>query len=167
MGQRLVIFDDLDGESAEDVETVQFGYRGTTFEIELTTVHRKELLDALVRFASSGRRRDVSCPGCRKILGTGRMDDELREALGDDVPPAVPADRSGPVQTPHLRRDVPRSMQKNPKSELEAVRDFAARFNIKVGKGRIADDVWEAWESDDLSRLLPGRLPSASNGESE
>jgi len=170
MGQRFIMFDDLDGETAEDIETIEFAVAGVNFVVdlsgphqqefytaqaELDERHRKETYETYMRYMRAGRR-----------LGTDRVPNDMREALGDDLPPAIPAaaNRSVPRAA---QRAVPRSMRKNPKSDLAEVREFAAKFGITVGKGRIADDVWDAWENDDLSRLASGRLPSSSDGGHE
>lgn len=58
MAQRVVVqLDcDMDNKSGADVETVAFGYEGTSYELELCSKHRKTLEDALAELAGSARR---------------------------------------------------------------------------------------------------------------
>jgi len=158
MGQRLVVFDDLSGDEGEDIETVEVGYRGAWYEVELNGKHREELIGLILRFVQAGRRREKSCGKCGlkpKVM----MDAELRDALGEDLPPGLSTvDRGGPP---------PRTARKNSPQDLESVRAMCVKFGIEVGRGRVPEDVWAAWEDDEnLSLLNKGRLPSASgNGD--
>ncbi len=58
MAQRVVVqLDcDVDGKSGADVETVSFGYEGTSYELELCAKHRQKLADALTELVGSARR---------------------------------------------------------------------------------------------------------------
>jgi hypothetical protein len=51
----VTTFDDLDG-SSEGVETVQFSYSGTDYEIDLAPHNRTKLDDALAIFVAHARR---------------------------------------------------------------------------------------------------------------
>ena len=58
MAQRVVVqLDcDVDGKSGADVETVSFGYEGTSYQLELCGKHRKKLADALTELVGSARK---------------------------------------------------------------------------------------------------------------
>ncbi|MGH3761021.1 histone-like nucleoid-structuring protein Lsr2 [Actinophytocola sp.] len=58
MAQQVLVqlVDDLDGNVAEDVETVQFGLDGVTYEIDLSDSHAGQLRDSLVDYIAHGRR---------------------------------------------------------------------------------------------------------------
>ena len=58
MAQRTVVqlFDDLDGSSSNDIETVAFGLDGVAYEIALNTQHAADLRDALAEFVASARK---------------------------------------------------------------------------------------------------------------
>lgn len=51
--------DDLDG-SADDVATVQFAFRGTAYEIDLSRKNTEELEDVLQPYITAGRRQRAS-----------------------------------------------------------------------------------------------------------
>jgi len=50
MGSRLVKFDDVSGESGDDVETIQFAIDGRSFTIDLDTIHAFELREAFEKW---------------------------------------------------------------------------------------------------------------------
>jgi len=56
MAQKIqtLFIDDLDGSEAEG--TVRFGLDGVHYEIDLNTVHAKELRDTLARYAGAARK---------------------------------------------------------------------------------------------------------------
>ncbi|WP_331077072.1 Lsr2 family protein [Actinophytocola sp.] len=58
MAQKVLVqlIDDLDGTSAEDVTTVQFGLDGVTYEIDLTESNADRLRDLLAEYVGSARR---------------------------------------------------------------------------------------------------------------
>jgi hypothetical protein len=68
--------DDIDG-STGNVETVQFSYLGTDYEIDLAQRNRTKLDDALAEFVGHARRvggrRRSSAPGGSRD-GSGRLD---------------------------------------------------------------------------------------------
>jgi hypothetical protein len=70
MAQRMVVqLDcDIDNKSGADVETVIFGYDGTSYELELCAKHRKKLADALTQLVASARK--VSAPRGRTVTKT-------------------------------------------------------------------------------------------------
>lgn len=58
MAQQLLVkmVDDLDGTSADDVSTVQFGLDGAEFEIDLSASNAASLRKALTEYVEAGRR---------------------------------------------------------------------------------------------------------------
>jgi hypothetical protein len=58
MAQKVLVqlVDDLDGTASDDVETVQFGLDGVTYEIDLSESNAEQLRKALAEFVDSGRR---------------------------------------------------------------------------------------------------------------
>jgi hypothetical protein len=58
MAQKVLVqlVDDLDGTSAEDIATVQFGLDGVTYEIDLSDTNAERLRDSLQEFVDSARR---------------------------------------------------------------------------------------------------------------
>lgn len=52
----VVLVDDLTGEEADDVQTVEFGLDGVTYEIDLHEAHANELREALSDYVSAARR---------------------------------------------------------------------------------------------------------------
>lgn len=55
MAQRIILVDDLDGTDAAG--TVTFGLNGTEYEIDLSTMHTKELESVLQPFVEKARPR--------------------------------------------------------------------------------------------------------------
>ncbi len=51
---QVVLVDDIDGGHAD--ETVRFGLDGTTYEIDLSSAHARELRDALATWVAAGRK---------------------------------------------------------------------------------------------------------------
>ncbi|WNV83490.1 Lsr2 family protein [Umezawaea sp. Da 62-37] len=58
MAQKVLVqlVDDLDGTAGEDIETVQFGLDGVTYEIDLGQKNAAQLRDALADFVANARR---------------------------------------------------------------------------------------------------------------
>jgi hypothetical protein len=81
----VTLVDDLTGEAAEDISTVEFGVDGIAYELDLTDDNSAKLCDALAPYASagrkiSGRRRGGTRPG-RTIRSTGSAAGYDRETL--------------------------------------------------------------------------------------
>jgi len=81
----VTLVDDLTGEAAEDISTVEFGVDGIAYELDLTDDNSAKLRDALAPYASagrkiSGRRRGGTRPG-RTIRSTGSAAGYDRETL--------------------------------------------------------------------------------------
>ncbi len=87
MAQRTIVtlVDDLTGEEAENISTVEFALDGVTYELDLTDENSTKLHDALSPYAKAGRkiggrRRSGPRPG-RAIKGTGPSAGYNRETL--------------------------------------------------------------------------------------
>jgi hypothetical protein len=81
----VTLVDDLTGEAAEDISTVEFTVDGITYELDLTDDNSAKLRDALAPYARagrkiSGRRRGGTRPG-RTISSTGSAAGYNRETL--------------------------------------------------------------------------------------
>jgi hypothetical protein len=68
------VTDDLDGSKAD--ETIQFTIDGTSFEIDLSTAHAKELRGALDPYVKAGRKT-----GGRRRSGSARRDGDQIAAI--------------------------------------------------------------------------------------
>jgi hypothetical protein len=81
----VTLVDDLTGETAEDISTVEFAVDSMTYELDLTDENSAKLRDALSPYARAGRkiggrRRCGTRPG-RTISSTGSAAGYNREAL--------------------------------------------------------------------------------------
>jgi nucleoid-associated protein Lsr2 len=76
----IEVTDDLDGSKAD--ETIQFTIDGTSFEVDLSTAHAKELRNALDPYMKAGRkthgRRDS-----RRRAGSAMRDHDQTAAIRD------------------------------------------------------------------------------------
>jgi hypothetical protein len=87
MAQKTIVtlVDDLTGEAAENISTVEFALDGRAYELDLTDENSAKLHDALARYVNAGRkiggrRRSGPHPG-RAIKSTGPTTDYSRETL--------------------------------------------------------------------------------------
>lgn len=87
MAQKTIVtlVDDLTGEEAENISTVEFALDGVTYELDLTDKNRTKLHDALSQYANAarkigGRRRSSPRPG-RAIKSISRTTGYNRETL--------------------------------------------------------------------------------------
>lgn len=87
MAQKTIVtlVDDLTGEEAENISTVEFALDGVTYELDLTDENSTKLHDALSQYAQAGRkigarRRGGPRPG-RVINSTGGTAGYNRETL--------------------------------------------------------------------------------------
>jgi hypothetical protein len=87
MAQKTIVtlVDDLTGEEAENISTVEFALDGVTYELDLTDENSTKLHDSLAQYAKAGRkiggrRHSGPRPG-RAIKGTGRTNGYNRETL--------------------------------------------------------------------------------------
>jgi hypothetical protein len=87
MAQKTIVtlVDDLTGEEAENISTVEFALDGMTYELDLTDENRAKLRDALSPYANAGRkiggrRRSGPRPG-QAAKSTGSAAGYNRETL--------------------------------------------------------------------------------------
>jgi nucleoid-associated protein Lsr2 len=87
MAQKTIVtlVDDLTGEEAENISTVEFAIDGVTYELDLTDENSTKLHDTLSQYAKAGRkiggrRRSSPRPG-RAIKNTGSTAGYNRETL--------------------------------------------------------------------------------------
>jgi hypothetical protein len=86
MAQKTIVtlVDDLTGEMAENISTVEFALDGRTYELDLTEENSAKLHDALSQYVNAARklggRRRSAHPG-RAIKTTGRTTGYNRETL--------------------------------------------------------------------------------------
>ena len=81
----VTLVDDLTGEEAEKISTVEFALDGVTYELDLTDENSTKLHDALSQYAKAarkigGRRRSGPRPG-RAIKSTSHTTGYNRETL--------------------------------------------------------------------------------------
>lgn len=111
-----VLKDDLTGKPGEDVETVSFGFKGTTYELELSDESEKELaslLDPYVKVA-------------RKVTAQGRTS----------------APRSSASNTARADSRAARAWAQS--AGEKAVKD--AGLKVPGDRGRVDSRVIELWE---------------------
>jgi Lsr2 len=87
MAQKTIVtlVDDLTGEVAENISTVEFALDGRTYQLDLTDENSTKLHDVLSRYVNAarkigGRRRSGARPG-RAIKASGRAPGYNRETL--------------------------------------------------------------------------------------
>jgi len=83
MAQRVLVqlIDDLDGTMADDIETVEFGLDGVTYEIDLGAVNSGRLRDSLRDFVAKARRtggRPKRAAVTHTIVGEVRTREQTR-----------------------------------------------------------------------------------------
>lgn len=71
-----ILKDDLTGQPGEDVQTVSFGYKGTTYELELSDESEKELAALLDPYVKVARRVQSQT---RSAASRGTVDTQARE----------------------------------------------------------------------------------------
>jgi hypothetical protein len=84
---QVILSDDLDENVSAD-ETVSFALDGTTYEIDLSDKHAKELRDVFSRYVQAARKVGrgggrASGAGRSRATGGGRMDREQAGAIRD------------------------------------------------------------------------------------
>jgi Lsr2 len=117
----VTLIDDLTGEEAEDITTVEFALEGVTYEIDLADENAAKLRDNLSRYVAAARKTNARRPGTRSAdRSTGRGN-------GNGS-----ATRSG------YNRDT-----------LRAIREWAKQNGHSVSdRGRLPLNVLNAWEAD-------------------
>ena len=122
MAQKTIVtlVDDLTGEEAEDITTVEFALDGVTYEIDLDDKNSERLRDALAEYVAAARRT-----GGRRSNGGGR-----RRAGAGPGPPRGPAPGGYDRET------------------SKQIREWAKAQGFEVSdRGRVPNNVVEAWEA--------------------
>ncbi len=136
MAQKTIVtlIDDLTGEEAEDITTVEFALEGVTYEIDLANDNAAKLRDNLSRYVAAARKTSVRRPGNRSAdRASGR-------GAGN-----AGAERSG------YNRDT-----------LRAIREWAKQNGHTVSdRGRLPLNVVTAWEANHQA-AKNGHVPAFS-----
>jgi hypothetical protein len=122
MAQKTIVtlVDDLTGEEAEDITTVEFALDGVTYEIDLDDKNSARLRDALAEYVSAARRT-----GGRRSSGGGRR----RSGAGTGTPRAT-------------------SPGGYDRETSKQIREWAKAQGFEVSdRGRVPNNVVEAWEA--------------------
>ncbi|MGH3598881.1 MAG: histone-like nucleoid-structuring protein Lsr2 [Pseudonocardiaceae bacterium] len=136
MAQKTIVtlIDDLTGEEAEDISTVEFALEGITYEIDLADDNAAKLRDNLARYVAAARKTSGRRPATR---GADRS--AGRSAGNAGVP------RSG------YNRDT-----------LRSIREWAKQNGHNVSdRGRLPLTVLHAWEADHQA-VKNGKIPTFS-----
>jgi nucleoid-associated protein Lsr2 len=130
----VTLIDDLTGEEAEDISTVEFALEGVTYEIDLANDNAAKLRDNLARYVAAARKTSARRPGVRNAdRSAGRG--------------------SGNGRVPHsgYNRDT-----------LRAIREWAKQNGHSVSdRGRLPLNVLNAWEADHKA-VRNGTIPTFS-----
>ncbi|MDD7966108.1 histone-like nucleoid-structuring protein Lsr2 [Actinomycetospora lemnae] len=122
MAQKTIVtlVDDLTGEEAEDITTVEFALDGVTYEIDLDDKNSAKLRDALAEYVAAARRT-----GGRRSSGGGRR----RSGAGTGTPRAT-------------------SPGGYDRETSKQIREWAKAQGFEVSdRGRVPNNVVEAWEA--------------------
>ncbi|MBV8541266.1 MAG: Lsr2 family protein [Pseudonocardiales bacterium] len=125
MAQKTIVtlVDDLTGEEAEDISTVEFALEGVTYEIDLADDNAAKLRDNLARYVAAARKTSARRPGARG------------------------ADRWAGRGTGNGNSGVARSGYN--RDTLRAIREWAKQNGHSVNeRGRLPLTVLNAWEAD-------------------
>jgi hypothetical protein len=130
----VTLIDDLTGEEAEDISTVEFALEGVTYEIDLANDNAVKLRDNLARYVAAARKTSAKRPGVRgadRLTGRGAG--------------------NGGVARSGYNRDT-----------LRAIREWAKQNGHDVSdRGRLPLNVLNAWEADHQA-VKNGKIPSFS-----
>jgi hypothetical protein len=130
----VTLIDDLTGEEAEDISTVEFALEGITYEIDLADGNAAKLRDNLARYVAAARKTSARRQGARgadRSAGRGAAN-----AAGP---------RSG------YNRDT-----------LRSIREWAKQNGHNVSdRGRLPLTVLHAWEADHQA-VKNGKIPTFS-----
>ena len=124
MAQKTIVtlVDDLTGEEAEDISTVEFSLDGVTYEIDLDDKNSAKLRDALADYVAAARRTG----GRRSGGGAGRR-------------------RSAGAGTGTPRATSPGGYDRETSKQIRA---WAKTQGYEVSdRGRVPNNVVEAWEA--------------------
>jgi hypothetical protein len=130
----VTLIDDLTGEEAEDISTVEFALEGVTYEIDLANDNATKLRDNLARYVAAARKTSARRPGVRNAdRPTGR------------------GAANGGVARSGYNRDT-----------LRAIREWAKQNGHSVSdRGRLPLNVLNAWEEDHQTSKN-GKIPTFS-----
>ncbi|MGH3753531.1 MAG: histone-like nucleoid-structuring protein Lsr2 [Pseudonocardiaceae bacterium] len=137
MAQKTIVtlIDDLTGEEAEDITTVEFAFEGVTYEIDLAEGNAAKLRDNLSRYVAAGRKTSGRRLGVR---GADR--------------PAGRVNGNGRVSGSGYNRDT-----------LRSIREWAKQNGHNVSdRGRLPLGVVQAWETKHQGAASSGRVPAFS-----
>ena len=136
MAQKTIVtlIDDLTGEEAEDISTVEFALEGITYEIDLADGNAAKLRDNLARYVAAARKTSARRQGARGA------DRSAGRGAGNAAGP-----RSG------YNRDT-----------LRSIREWAKQNGHNVSdRGRLPLTVLHAWEADHQA-VKNGKIPTFS-----
>ncbi|HET9256051.1 MAG TPA: Lsr2 family protein [Pseudonocardiaceae bacterium] len=137
MAQKTIVtlIDDLTGEEAEDITTVEFALEGVTYEIDLANDNAAKLRDNLSRYVAAARKTS----GSRRPATRGSERASGRGGGNGGAP------RSG------YNRDT-----------LRAIREWAKQNGHSVSdRGRLPLTVLSAWEANHQT-VKSGHIPTFS-----
>jgi hypothetical protein len=133
----VTFIDDLTGEEAEDITTVEFALEGVAYEIDLAEDNAAKLRDNLARYVAAARKTSARRPGAR---GTDRS---ASRASGNG---------NGNGAGSGYNRDT-----------LRAIREWAKQNGHNVSdRGRLPLNVVQAWEANHQAVKSSGRVPAFS-----
>ncbi len=136
MAQKTIVtlIDDLTGEEAEDITTVEFALEGVTYEIDLADENAAKLRDNLSRYVAAARKTSARRPGTR---GADR--------------PTGRGNGNGSATRSGYNRDT-----------LRAIREWAKQNGHSVSdRGRLPLNVLNAWEANHQA-AKNGHVPAFS-----
>ncbi|MGH3718748.1 MAG: histone-like nucleoid-structuring protein Lsr2 [Pseudonocardiaceae bacterium] len=136
MAQKTIVtlIDDLTGEEAEDISTVEFALEGVTYEIDLADDNATRLRDNLARYVAAARKTSARRPGAR---GADRSSGR--------------GSANGGVARSGYNRDT-----------LKAIREWAKQNGHNVNeRGRLPLTVVTAWEVNHQA-VKNGKVPAFS-----
>ncbi len=137
MAQKTIVtlIDDLTGEEAEDITTVEFALEGVAYEIDLAEDNAAKLRDNLSSYVAAARKTSGRRSGVR---GTDRS--------------AGRANGNGRGAGSGYNRDT-----------LKAIREWAKQNGHQVSeRGRLPLNVVQAWEANHQAVKGSGRVPAFS-----
>lgn len=120
MAQKTIVtlVDDLTGEEAEDITTVEFALDGVTYEIDLDDKNSARLRDALAEYVAAARRTGGRRAGGRRRSGAGTGTPRATSPGGYD------------------------------RETSKQIREWAKGQGFEVSdRGRVPNNVVEAWEA--------------------
>lgn len=148
----VVVTDDLDGVT-EGAGEVEFALDGNAYAIDLCVVNRKKLDEVLRTYIDAAR--PVKNPARNGHRPKRRVQ---RAQPVRHAPPTAPT--AAPATEPAGQDEG----VLHSKEELTAVRGWAKSKGVRITlRGRIPQDVWDAWRNNgDLTLLAEKRRPLAA-----